>query len=198
MDNPDRPYVPLAAAGLREALRERAIDVTLYAECFDQVRFGDRPSYLMEYRRWLWQKYTDRHLDALVVRDQALLKLFADAPDNPWRGIPIIYVTLGHLTIDTTRAHPSASGVVMENHFPLLISTIKTLLPARAGSARFVAPQKRNALATVFAPHPPPGQEHNWVTTGKGGQCFVISRLYGPDKPFFDKSWKLPDIESAS
>jgi len=22
--------------------------------------------------------------------------------------------------------------------------------------------------------------------------------LYGPDKPFFDKSWKLPDIEKVA
>ena len=33
---------------------------------------------------------------------------------------------------------------------------------------------------------------------GKDGQWFIIFRLYGPDKPFFDKSWKLPDIGQAN
>lgn len=37
-----------------------------------------------------------------------------------------------------------------------------------------------------------------WITTAKGGQWFVIFRLYTPDKPFFDKSWKLPDIEKVA
>ena len=48
-----------------------------------------------------------------------------------------------------------------------------------------------------FAPQAPAGQGNNWVTTGKDGQWFIIFRLYGPDKPFFDKSWKLPDIEKT-
>jgi hypothetical protein len=48
-----------------------------------------------------------------------------------------------------------------------------------------------------FAPQAPADQKDNWVTTAPGGQWFVIFRLYGPDKPFFDKSWKLPDIEKV-
>lgn len=56
----------------------------------------------------------------------------------------------------------------------------------------------KNADGSVdiyFAPTAPAGKESNWVTTGKDGEWFIIFRLYGPDKPFFDKSWKLPDIE---
>ena len=57
---------------------------------------------------------------------------------------------------------------------------------------------KKNPDGSVdiyFAPQPPEGQENNWVATGKSGQWLVTFRLYGPDKPFFDKTWKLPDIE---
>jgi len=46
-----------------------------------------------------------------------------------------------------------------------------------------------------FSPESPAGQENNWVTTGKDGEWFVILRLYGPDKDFFEKSWVLPDID---
>ena len=46
-----------------------------------------------------------------------------------------------------------------------------------------------------FSPQAPAGQDNNWVTTAKGSPWFVTFRLYGPDKPFFDKTWKLPDIE---
>jgi hypothetical protein len=60
---------------------------------------------------------------------------------------------------------------------------------------------KKNADGSVdiyFAPQAPAGQENNWVTTAKGGQWFVIFRLYTPDKPFFDKTWALPDIEKIN
>jgi hypothetical protein len=33
------------------------------------------------------------------------------------------------------------------------------------------------------------------VPTREGSQFEVLFRLYGPQKPFFEKKWKLPDIE---
>jgi hypothetical protein len=35
----------------------------------------------------------------------------------------------------------------------------------------------------------------NWVPTTPGGQFEVLFRFYGPEKPLFDKTWMLPDIE---
>jgi hypothetical protein len=54
------------------------------------------------------------------------------------------------------------------------------------------------SIDVYFAIRPPAGQENNWVTTAKGGTWFVSFRLYGPDKPFFDKTWKLPDLDRIS
>jgi hypothetical protein len=39
-----------------------------------------------------------------------------------------------------------------------------------------------------------PGEGKNWLTTLPDKGFFVILRLYGPTKAFFDKTWKLPDI----
>ena len=36
-----------------------------------------------------------------------------------------------------------------------------------------------------------------WVPTRAGALFEVLFRLYGPQKPVFDKVWKLPDIEPA-
>jgi hypothetical protein len=33
------------------------------------------------------------------------------------------------------------------------------------------------------------------VPTNPSGQFEVLFRLYGPEKPFVDKTWKLPDVE---
>lgn len=46
-----------------------------------------------------------------------------------------------------------------------------------------------------FGPKAPTGKEANWVPTNPNGQFEVLFRLYGPEKPFAEKTWKLPDIE---
>jgi hypothetical protein len=58
---------------------------------------------------------------------------------------------------------------------------------------------QKNADGSVdvyFAPVVPSGKESNWIPTNPSGRFEVLFRLYGPEKPFFDKIWKLPDIES--
>lgn len=51
------------------------------------------------------------------------------------------------------------------------------------------------SVDVYFGPTAPIGKESNWIPT-KAGELFeVLFRLYGPEKPFFDKTWKLPDVE---
>lgn len=55
---------------------------------------------------------------------------------------------------------------------------------------------KKNADGSVsvyFAPKAPRALESNWVPTGE--DFFLIFRLYGPEKPIFDKTWMLADVE---
>ena len=42
----------------------------------------------------------------------------------------------------------------------------------------------------------PAGKKSNWVPTKKGGGFEVLFRFYGPEKPLFEKTWVLPDIEN--
>jgi len=46
-----------------------------------------------------------------------------------------------------------------------------------------------------FGPTTPAGRDANWVPTNPSGQFEVLFRFYGPEKPLFVKTWKLPDIE---
>jgi hypothetical protein len=46
-----------------------------------------------------------------------------------------------------------------------------------------------------FGPVPPPGRESNWVETLPGRHWFSYLRFYGPLAPYFDRSWKLGDIQ---
>jgi hypothetical protein len=48
-----------------------------------------------------------------------------------------------------------------------------------------------------FGPTAPPGKEPNWIQTIPGRHWFSYVRFYGPLEPYFDRSWKLPDITLA-
>jgi hypothetical protein len=59
----------------------------------------------------------------------------------------------------------------------------------------------KNADGSVdayFGPTAPAGKESNWVPTKAGGRFEVMFRFYGPEKPLFDKTWKLGDIEKVN
>jgi len=60
---------------------------------------------------------------------------------------------------------------------------------------------QRNADGSVdiwFAPKAPAGKEPNWVPTKPGGEFEVLFRFYGPEKPLFEKIWKLPNVEKIA
>jgi hypothetical protein len=48
-----------------------------------------------------------------------------------------------------------------------------------------------------FGPKTPAGGPSNWIPTDPKGCFEVLARFYGPQKPLFDKTWRLPDIEKA-
>jgi hypothetical protein len=42
-----------------------------------------------------------------------------------------------------------------------------------------------------------PGPESNWIESPAGKRWFPWFRFYGPEKPLFEKSWMMPDIEKV-
>jgi Protein of unknown function (DUF1214)/Sulfatase len=49
-----------------------------------------------------------------------------------------------------------------------------------------------------FGPTSPASGESNWIRTDPNGRFELLARFYGPLKPLFDKTWKLPDIEKTN
>jgi hypothetical protein len=70
----------------------------------------------------------------------------------------------------------------------------------RAGSQEYPSPAAKaesdGSTAVYFSPTQPenvaPG---NWIQTDPEKGWFVILRLYSPMQPFFDKSWRVGEIE---
>jgi hypothetical protein len=69
------------------------------------------------------------------------------------------------------------------------------LRPSRSSQSPDLQKNADGSVDIYFGPKAPPGKESNWVPTDPNGGFEVLFRLYGPEKPFFDKIWKLPDIE---
>ncbi len=70
---------------------------------------------------------------------------------------------------------------------------------ARASrSSHNVQANADGSIDILFGPRAPDGKDANWVPTKAGGMFEVLFRLYGPEKPLFDKSWQLPDIEQVA
>ncbi len=71
---------------------------------------------------------------------------------------------------------------------------------ARAGLASDTPGLTTNADGSVdlyFGPEAPVGKDANWIPTKAGGRFEALFRFYAPEKPLFDKTWVLPDIEKT-
>lgn len=68
----------------------------------------------------------------------------------------------------------------------------------RASRASNSAELHKNADGSVdlyFGPKAPAGNESNWIPTDSRRGFELMFRAYGPTKAFFDKQWRLPDVE---
>jgi hypothetical protein len=66
---------------------------------------------------------------------------------------------------------------------------------SRSSQSRDLVKNPDGSVDIYFAPKAPSGKDTNWVPTDPNGSFEVLFRFYGPEKPLFDRTWKLPDIE---
>lgn len=69
---------------------------------------------------------------------------------------------------------------------------------SRASNTPGVNANPDGSIDIYFGPSAPEGKDSNWVPTKSGAPFEVLFRLYGPEKPLFDKTWVLPDIEKIT
>jgi len=69
--------------------------------------------------------------------------------------------------------------------------------PSRSSQTPGLQKNADGSVDVYFGPNPPAGKESNWVPTSTDGGFEVLFRFYGPEKPLFEKTWRLPDIEKA-
>ena len=69
----------------------------------------------------------------------------------------------------------------------------------RAGSQTYpspaAVPNADGSTTIYFGPEAPAGKESNWIQTVPGKGWFTILRIYSPTDAYFDKSWRVGEIE---
>ena len=70
--------------------------------------------------------------------------------------------------------------------------------PSRSSNSTGLQKNADGSVDIYFGPKAPSGKESNSIPTDPKGKFEVLFRLYGPQKPLFDKTWKLPDIEKTN
>jgi hypothetical protein len=69
---------------------------------------------------------------------------------------------------------------------------------SRASRSSQIREMQRNpdgSLDVYFGPAAPKGKETNWVPTDPQRDFELMFRVYAPKKEFFEKKWKLPNVE---
>jgi hypothetical protein len=85
------------------------------------------------------------------------------------------------------------SATVYDRVTHTLIRDQKTV--SRSSQSQGLQKNADGSVDIYFGPKAPAGKEPNWVPTSPSGDFEVLFRFYGPEKPLFDKTWTLPDIE---
>ena len=130
------------------------------------------------------------------IGSQYLLAV-ADADKNHFDGARTYRVTL-------PKGIPQAnfwSFTVYDNMTRSMLDTPQRY--PRAGSQSYPSPAAEpnadGSTTIYFAPAQPDGVKRgNWIQTIPGKGWFVILRLYSPLEPFFDKSWRISEVELVS
>jgi len=93
--------------------------------------------------------------------------------------------------------------VPVKQFWSLIVYDLETLAfiyspQKRPGLSTFDLPNmkknKDGSVTMYFGPKAPDGLESNWVPTS-GKIPFPVVRIYGGTDKFWDKSWKMPDVE---
>ena len=120
-------------------------------------------------------------------------------PAGPGTGIRFRRVDLDGPAIEAR--HDNVSNTLMNtslaNHHGRGVATIEHLMAAISGLAidNLLIELDGGEVPAMDGKLPEGASESNWIQTNKRDGWFVLFRFYGPEKPYYDRSWKLNDFE---
>jgi hypothetical protein len=150
--------------------------------------FADPNSYAIDGRAAMYAMayFSAKHLGA----GQFYLVAIHDSAGRPLDGKKIYRLTVPANA--PVKQYWSATAYDRRTH-ALIRETSRSSLASNTDGVQ------KNADGSVdiyFGRNAPAAKESNWVPTN-GHDFEIVFRLYGPEKAFFDKAWKLQDVEEV-
>ena len=68
---------------------------------------------------------------------------------------------------------------------------------SRASNSVDIQKNVDGSIDIYLGPKAPAGKQSNWIPTNPHSRFELMFRAYGPSKAFFEKQWKLPDVEKG-
>jgi signal transduction histidine kinase len=99
-----------------------------YFEYLDAVRFQDE-RHVSDFRAAIRDKYRDRHLDLVIAVASNAIKLMADARDDLWPDVPVLFANYAGPVPLETSALTNASSLSFEYGVDAALLTMKTVFP---------------------------------------------------------------------
>jgi hypothetical protein len=88
------------------------------------------------------------------------------------------------------------SAIVYDNQTRSMLQTDQDF-PQVSSLDKGLAVNADGSVDVYFGPKAPVGRANNWIQTIPGKGWNMLFRLYGPLEPWFDKTWKLSEIEEV-
>lgn len=86
------------------------------------------------------------------------------------------------------------SVIVYDNQTRSMMQTDQQF-PSISSQNKGVKTNPDGSVDVYFGPEAPKGKEGNWIQTVPGHSWNILLRLYGPEQPWFDKTWRPGEIE---
>ncbi|MOA34738.1 hypothetical protein D3C78_1561350 [compost metagenome] len=87
------------------------------------------------------------------------------------------------------------SVTVYDRETHALLSSVSHF--SKASTTPGIKKNNDGSIDVYFGPKAPEGKESNWIPTDPKRGFEVLTRFYGPEKGFFDKTWKMGDVEEV-
>ena len=67
--------------------------------------------------------------------------------------------------------------------------------PTKGSQDKGIKTNEDGSMDIYFSPEAPKGMENNWLQTVPGKSWFIALRIYGPEQPWIDQTWRPGEIE---
>jgi hypothetical protein len=202
---PDAATQQIQKAGVQEAQAQFVVGLTSYSQPWWPDRGWSPPD-----PRGVKTGFTYQTADALDVDPRGWANFAAFAmPKKTGQSLVYLFTFRDgsgeRLSGERAYTLRVPANVPAKQYWSMIVYDVPTAAFIREAPAitldSYNQAMKRNADGSVdiyFGPKAPAGKEANWIYTAPGRAFFPAMRFYDPDKPLFDKTWKLPDLQKVS